>query len=90
MHCWSARPIAGLLATLPPQKEPRESRGNWNAPPGVGVGGVLARDGSPGLALATGTIAFLRSGVAGVLSGLPLASSQTASNALAANRWPWP
>ena len=55
-------------------------------PPGKGVGGALARDGSPGLVVGAGVMVGCRLGMASTLSGLKLASSQTASNTLAANR----
>ena len=87
MRCWSAASIDGLVATLPPQNAPGKSGGNWKAPPGGSVGGALAREGSPALVVVAGVI--WRLGVASVLSGLPLASSQTIHNTLATNCWPW-
>ena len=79
----------GLLPALSPQKEPEESGGSCKVPPDKGVGGVLARDGSPGLVVVAGTMAGWRLEVASAPSGLMLASSQTIHNTLAANCWPW-
>ena len=85
MRSWSAASIDGLLPALSPQNEPGASGGNW--PPGRGVRGVLASEGSPVLAMVTGVISRL--GVASMPSGLPLASNHTIHNTLATNRWPW-
>ena len=79
----------GVLATLLPQKEPGESGGSCKVPPGKGVGGVLAREGSPGLVVVAGTIADWCLRVASAVAGLPLASSQTVNNTLAVHCWPW-
>jgi hypothetical protein len=81
--------MAGLLATLSPQKEPGESGGSSKASLGKGVGGALAREGSPGLVVVAGVMADWRLGTASVPSGLPLASSHKINNIRAANRWPW-
>ena len=81
--------MAGLLATLSPQKEPGESGGSSKASLGKGVGGALAREGSPGLVVVAGVMADWRLGAASALSGLPLTSNHTINNTLAANRWPW-
>ena len=78
-----------LLPALSPQKEPEESGGSCKVPPDKGVGGVLARDGSPGLVVVAGTMADWCLGAANVLSGLTLASSQAVNNTLAANCWLW-
>ena len=66
----------GVLATLLPQKEPGD---DW--PPDGG--GVLAREGSPGLVVVAGTMVPWCHGAASALSGLTLASNQTVSNILA-------
>ena len=79
----------GVLAALLPQKEPGEPGGSCKVPPGEGVGGVLVREGSPGLVVVAGVMAAWRLGVANALSGLPLTSSQAVNNTLAANCWPW-
>ena len=79
----------GVLAALLPQKEPGEPGGSCKVPPGEGVGGVLVREGSPGLVVVAGTMADWCLGAASVLSGLPLASNHTINNTLAANCWPW-
>ena len=70
---------------LSPQNTPGESGDSWKAP--SGVKGALTRQGSPGLFVVAGVI--WRLGVASVPCGLPMASSQAASNILAMRCWPW-
>ena len=89
MHCWNVASIDGLLATPLLQNTPGASGGNCKMPPGKGVGGVLASEGSPGLASVAGVMADWCLGAASMRSGLPLASSQAASNILATRCWLW-
>ena len=77
------------IAMLSPESESRESGGSCKVLLGGGVEGVLAREGSLGLVVVAGIIAFSCSGAASMLSRLPMASSQAASNILAMRCWPW-
>ena len=73
------------MAALSPKSEPGEAEGSCKVPPGEGVGGVLFREGPPGLVVVAGVMADWRLGAASALSGLPLTSNHTINNTLAAN-----